>query len=542
LLPDAANRPPDVRLPTRHSSRGRSTPPAARIADRAAPALALLLALLLGSVPAPAAAQAGAASAADPFGAAALCGTLPPGDDAVDACARAVRGRPGDLALRLRHAAALADAGRVRAARDACRDAIRLAPDSAEPYFAAAGLARRDGDVDAAIALYEAFAARTPDDATGPELAGWLLLERGAAERALRAFRDASRRQRASAGGAHGAGVALQRLGRHEEAVRQLRAAVQVAPGNSEAWGALAGSALALGRDRDAAAYWERALAIDAGYFDRRTGERRRWQTLVRRVGQQPPASLEPVVTALGAPLEISPQPAESLPARRGVTRLPRSPIFVSSGSTGSGLAVSRVGHVLTNRHVVRACTSVRVRGDGARPIPARVVAIDGGDDLALLLAESTFPVAATFRAGAEPRPGEDVVAVGYPLNGLLADQVHVTTGAVNALAGLYNDAHELTVSAPVQPGNSGGPLLDGSGHVVGIVVTKLNARVVAETTGDLPQNVNFAIKAAVVRDFLAAHGVDVASAASTATRSHADVGDVGRRVTLLVECVRAPK
>jgi hypothetical protein len=167
------------------------------------------------------------------------------------------------------------------------------------------------------------------------------------------------------------------------------------------------------------------------------------------------------------------------------------------------------------------------------------LVALDADDDLALLHVDTTFATAAVFRDGGEPRAGEDVVAVGYPLNGLLADQVHVTTGSVSALAGLYNDVHELQMSAPVQPGSSGGPLFDASGHVVGVVVTKLNARLVAEETGDLPQNVNFAIKAGIARDFLRAQGVAVANAPLGPRRANADVGDTARKVTVLVECDR---
>jgi S1-C subfamily serine protease len=118
-----------------------------------------------------------------------------------------------------------------------------------------------------------------------------------------------------------------------------------------------------------------------------------------------------------------------------------------------------------------------------------------------------------------------------------LADQVNVSTGSINALAGMYNDERVLQMSAPVQPGSSGGPLFDASGNVVGVVVTKLNAKVVAEAMGDIPQNVNFALKGAVARSFLEANGVRFEQGAPGPSRSHADIGEIGRRVTVLVEC-----
>jgi serine protease Do len=85
----------------------------------------------------------------------------------------------------------------------------------------------------------------------------------------------------------------------------------------------------------------------------------------------------------------------------------------------------------------------------------------------------------------------------------LLATSGNFTLGNVTAVAGLGDDTRILQISAPVQPGNSGGPLLDYSGNVVGVIEGKLNAITVFTLTNDLAQNVNFAIKANVVTNFL---------------------------------------
>lgn len=471
-----------------------------------------------------------------------VCRALPAGEGSVEPCRAAARQRPTDLALRLRLADALAAAGRDREALDAYATAIRLAPDSADAWFAAARLHDRRGDRKAALRHYQAYARLATADAAGPEIVGWLELETGHADRALAAFREGIRRDSTSGGSSYGAGLALQQLGRHAEAIRQLQLAVRLAPGKAEAWGGLARSALALRREQEAAGYWERALSVDGGYFDSRRGERRRWERLVRRVGQQAAPAL-PAMSVTPAVMERPLAAIESLPAAPRVPgTLPRvrpAPVFVGGGSTGSGVVVTQGGDILTNRHVVRSCAEVRVRPDGGAARAARVVALDADDDLALLRTDNVFATAASFRGGREPRVGEDVVAIGYPLNGLLADQAHATTGAINALAGMYNDQHELEMSAPVQPGNSGGPLLDANGQLVGIVVTKLNAKVVAEAMGDLPQNVNFAIKGAIAREFLAGHGIAVATGFPGTPLSNADVAEIGRQVTVLVECVR---
>ena len=137
----------------------------------------------------------------------------------------------------------------------------------------------------------------------------------------------------------------------------------------------------------------------------------------------------------------------------------------------------------------------------------AVVVARDQENDLALLAAPVSLP-AADFRGDPAIRAGDSVVAVGFPLHGLLASEANVTTGTVSALAGIGDDDRFLQMTVPVQPGNSGGPLLDLQGRVVGVVVAKLDAVRVASVTGDIPQNVNFAIKADVVQNFLRASGV----------------------------------
>jgi tetratricopeptide (TPR) repeat protein len=133
------------------------------------------------------------------------------------------------------------------------------------------------------------------------------------------------------------------------------------------------------------------------------------------------------------------------------------------------------------------------------------------------------------------------VVALGYPLSGLLATTANLTVGNVSALAGIGDDSRYLQISAPVQPGNSGGPLLDPSGHLVGIVTSKLNAASVARYTGDIPQNVNFAIKAEVARTFLDSKGIVYRTVRSDQQLSPADVGDMARPFTVYIECEQAP-
>jgi hypothetical protein len=120
-----------------------------------------------------------------------------------------------------------------------------------------------------------------------------------------------------------------------------------------------------------------------------------------------------------------------------------------------------------------------------------------------------------------------------------LASEANITTGGVSALAGLNDDFRFLQITAPVQPGNSGGPLLDMSGNVVGIVTSTLDALRLARATGDIPQNINFALNASVARILMDAVGVQYSTAASAQTLSAADVGDAAKSYTVLIECWR---
>ncbi len=139
---------------------------------------------------------------------------------------------------------------------------------------------------------------------------------------------------------------------------------------------------------------------------------------------------------------------------------------------SGTGFVVSSNGHVVTNNHVVDGCVGdIKGNRTGEAAMVLRVVSSDANNDLALLQA----PSATAFKDFARirdrsVRSGDSIVAIGFPFHGLLTSDFTVTTGIVSSLSGLRNDSRFLQISAPVQPGNSGGPLFDTSGQIVGVV------------------------------------------------------------------------
>jgi uncharacterized protein len=234
-----------------------------------------------------------------------------------------------------------------------------------------------------------------------------------------------------------------------------------------------------------------------------------KWLNLAAAQGDQSSIKNRDLILGLMTPEQIAEAQKQSAewrpqaPPNETAPATPRSKSKEREAGATSGTAffVSKEGEALTNAHVVESCQRISVAGRDAL-----LIASDRKNDLALLATAITPRHWASWRSSVQL--GEDIVAYGFPLTGVLASSGNVVTGNVTALAGMGDDSRYLQVSAPLQPGNSGGPLLDRHGNVVGVVVAKLDALKVASATGDIPQNVNFAIKASVAQAFLDAHNV----------------------------------
>ncbi len=174
--------------------------------------------------------------------------------------------------------------------------------------------------------------------------------------------------------------------------------------------------------------------------------------------------------------------------------------------ASGSGVAID-AHHVLSNAHVVDGGGAITVLVAG-RPVPADLVFIDGRNDLALLRIEPALSAAACFRPGLDLHLGEDVVALGFPLQGLLGSGPQASAGNVAALCGVGNDSSVFQFTAPIASGNSGGPILDMAGNVIGLVSSSLNLDRIRRS-GANAENINFGIKAAIIRSFLDAFGLE---------------------------------
>lgn len=203
------------------------------------------------------------------------------------------------------------------------------------------------------------------------------------------------------------------------------------------------------------------------------------------------------------------------------------------TGGSGSGVVISN-GRVLTNHHVVRDCRSIRV---GAERHAAKALVSDPDADLALLRTDAHHEHFVSLSPSRAARLGQPVVAAGYPLGDLLGS-LNVTTGSVSADTGAGGNRRLFQLTAPVQPGSSGGPVLDGRGALLGIVVSRLNDAATLRATGVVAQNVNFAIQPGVIRDFLERN--DIAYSLSSKASAELDspqIAEGARHYTTRVFC-----
>ena len=224
---------------------------------------------------------------------------------------------------------------------------------------------------------------------------------------------------------------------------------------------------------------------------------------------------------------EWKPQAVAARPATADGRALP-------THGTGTGFFISGGGHLLTNHHVITGCNRITTDRHGI----ATVVTSDAKADLAVLKVENPVDVWASIRAD-PPRLGESVYVFGYPLQGVLASSGNFTSGLVSALVGLKNDPTRLQVSAPIQPGNSGGPVLDQAGRVLGVMVSTASNVRIANATGAIPQNLNFAVHGTLARTLIESNGLKADSAKPAPPLSSEEVAERARRFSTLVICER---
>tara|TARA_A100001015_G_scaffold300376_1_gene385701 strand:- start:43 stop:1239 length:1197 start_codon:yes stop_codon:yes gene_type:complete len=210
-------------------------------------------------------------------------------------------------------------------------------------------------------------------------------------------------------------------------------------------------------------------------------------------------------------------------------------PALITIGS-GSSFYINNKGYALTNNHVIDICAQSVAIVDGKETL-FRVIATDKTNDVAVL--KTDYKSRNFIKINEEgAKLGENVIAVGYPLAGRLSDSVKITRGIVSSLSGVDNNIGQIQIDAALQPGNSGGPVLNESGELVGIASAGLNKLLMAKEAKYIPENVNFAVASPIIVNILKSKKVKYTKPSMfSGSYSNTELAELGDSSTIQLFC-----
>ncbi len=199
----------------------------------------------------------------------------------------------------------------------------------------------------------------------------------------------------------------------------------------------------------------------------------------------------------------------------------------IVAASSGTGFYVSNTGHIISNHHVVEGCNSVKLTFKG-KEVSADVLAVDKMNDLAILKADIT-PSKVYSVATDDASLLEDIIIAGYPLGKKVSAAIKTSKGSITALAGYGDNYSEFQTDAALNQGNSGGPIINQKGNVVGVAVANYGKNAGVESF-------NFGIKSSTLKTFANANGLKFLPP-NNRDLSNKDLGQLITEATIYLEC-----
>jgi len=215
-------------------------------------------------------------------------------------------------------------------------------------------------------------------------------------------------------------------------------------------------------------------------------------------------------------------------------TKKKLQPGEIYSVASGTGFFINSSGNIISNNHVIDECNTVKVHYDGVAT-PVTILAIDRANDLSLMISKVRPKDYFSVSAG-DASLLDDIYVAGYPFGKMVSSSVKVTKGVVSALTGLGDNYSNIQIDAALQPGNSGGPIINNKGNVVGVAVAKLDYKAIIKDFGAIPEGTNFGIKSSTVRQFISANNVS-SSSGGYREMSTQDIGKKIQKATVYLDC-----
>lgn len=197
-------------------------------------------------------------------------------------------------------------------------------------------------------------------------------------------------------------------------------------------------------------------------------------------------------VTCYGVAIALGPASEKSPKQSQEITK-----------STGTGFAISENGLIATACHVIQGAKTIKVYLSKDSFISAMIIHSDPMNDLALLKIENPTPNFLQIAPMRSVKMGDKVFTIGFPMSSVLGQEAKYSDGVVSALSGLKDASSFLQITVPIQPGNSGGPLVNEKGEVVGIITSTAAILPFIKESGTLPQNINWAVKTDYLRPLI---------------------------------------
>lgn len=209
--------------------------------------------------------------------------------------------------------------------------------------------------------------------------------------------------------------------------------------------------------------------------------------------------------------------------------------------TSGTGFFVDN-NHIVTNEHVVKGCDHIRIRGE-IEPSYAKLYATDAESDLALLRTNRSPKYAAELRTKKSVDVGELVSVIGYPLEHGISGKYMVKTANITNIKDTFGNVNRLQFTDSVEKGNSGGPLLDSSGSVIGVVVGKMNFYLANADQNDLKpiKTASVAISNSTLETFLNKYNIRYATNNQAQAFNPGSTEQKAKEYIVNIHCVKAP-